>query len=292
MIYFERAKSMCRLVFCTLVLCVTAAFADEQKPAAIEPQVQLRWDSVFPEISAEKQDNKWVITGTHVPSIQNGDQIVALNGKTLAADADFLDEFKKIISADKSNPVRIKLKRTVTANKRKKSEYIESFIPVRTLFDVLSSQFIISYDPINEWTVYIHKPVDDTQVTAIQPALTQFKNGRTIIGLNLIYLHDDWLFIQQLTVKNNAERLDLSPSRVSRDVLPSTKVIETCTFLDTDVPGLRRVLKWFAAESQGALYVRVTGLEKYRDHALTANESVMVRNALLLENFLKQKAEK
>lgn len=281
---------MWRLIFCTALLSAAAAFADEPK-AVVEPDTQPRWDAVFPEIRAEKQDNKWLIVETYVPSIRHGDQVVALNGKTLAADADFPTELNNSISASNSQPIRIRLKRTELVNKRKKTVYAESFIPVRTLFDVLSEQFISSYDPINEQTTYMHKPADEAQVTSLLPAIAQLKTGKTIIGFNLMYLHSEWLFIQHLTVKNDGEKLDLLSSRTTRDVLPSAKVIETCTFLDTDVPNLRRVIKWFAANPQGVLYVRAVGRTQYRDHVVTANEGVMFRNTLLLESFLKQKAE-
>lgn len=276
---------MLRFVFCLSLLCVSLVNADE--PTFIKEDV--RWDQIVQEIKAEQQDGKWVIVATHVPSLRTGDQVVSLHGKTIPADADFSAELKKTIAAEGPQSIRIKVKRTETVNKRKKTEYVESFIPVRTLFDAAKTQFESTYDPINEWTVHSHKPLGDlTATTSLSPAIVQLKTGQTAVGLNVIYLGEQWLFIRELTVKRDTSRLDLTPTVTNQEVLPSAKILETATFVEAGIPEVRRVFQWFAADPPTTVYVRMSGLKRHIDHQLTPTEIVMFRNALLFEHFLKQ----
>jgi hypothetical protein len=290
-----------------LPLVFLVSFMSAQIDDVKDLHASMKWNDPAIDFVLGKQNGKWVVTHTIVPEIKAGDQIISINRKSLGTNDDAnvmlrqmaIDALKGKWSREDNlwvpssewieSPVRLKFRRTELVDGRKKTDIYDFDYKPRDLLSLTMTQFNTRYDALNEWITYSPKSVRIIGMTSMMPLLTVSKDGSITTSISITYMGDKWLFARDLTVKSGDVRFELEPTKTTRDVLESAKVVERLIFVQSgrdDAP--LRILETLSTRQPSEIIIRVNGQDNYVDHIPSQHDIVVFKNTNLLLHFLDQ----
>lgn len=270
------------LVFLLVLPHSHATAQDEQREA--------RWDdkSFGITIGEPEKGRRWVVVDT-VPFtsgsvLKTGDEIFAVNRKRISLKDDLIQ-----IMLDADDTIEIRASRKVNG----KTVRDTATFTRTTRWESVKAAFDIVEDPFNEVTRFNVKAIPRflADQTHLLPEVL-FKDGHpTLPILHFQYRADDWLFVQQLSIKYGAKKFVFERDLLTgtkREVLSGGGIKEWFSLSGDQATAL---LEYIGDHEGEQCTIRLDGKDYYKDVTLSVEERAAFRWASQLWKFGHQRHE-
>lgn len=251
-----------------------------------EDKNDIRWDKYMHPFTIVERSNKWYIASSFNETVKPDDQIVSVNGKSITSSVDIVELFNEILTTadDDENFEQYEMRvKRLKDTKGRKYDYITLKIKPETAFDVIMKEFKETRDDINNLTVYHYKTLP-SQSTIIFPTVIAMDSGEVIPRIEVIYVADDWIFMNSIIFKQGEQRYDVSLSNVKTKILNGGRIMESDVFVGANCDTIFDMV-----ERPDKILIRLSGRQTFADHSLSADEIAIFKATNILYKFVKQK---